>query len=347
MVHCAFSATRHRRQGSGEGRLARDHRRLAAIVLLDVVGYSRLMGLDDRGTLAALKAHRRELIDPKIAEHGGRIVKTTGDGLLLEFSSADAALRCAVDVQRGMAARNSGIAPDQRLDFRIGINLGDIIVDGDDIAGDGVNVAARLEALAEPGGICVSGSVREQVHGNVDAGFNDIGEQQVKNISRPIRVFAVALDSEAIRRAAAARPAGMRSSAGPIASRIRPPWLRRSWTVLVAAVVVLVAAGLSFPWWASRTIPASEPPAMSVGVMPLVAPPGDSETTQRAALITEDIAAKLSRTGTLITMEFVSSEVDGRKVAITDLDAGFVAVLVERGFYAQALVGGDAADQIR
>ena len=136
--------------------MARDHRRLAAIVLLDVVGYSRLMGLDDSGTLGALKAHRRELIDPKIAEHNGRIVKGTGDGSLLEFPSVVDAVRCAVDVQRGMAERNAGVDPDKRLDFRIGINVGDIIIDGDDIFGDGVNVAARLEALADPGGICVS-----------------------------------------------------------------------------------------------------------------------------------------------------------------------------------------------
>ena len=137
------------------GYVARDHRRLAAIVSLDVAGYSRLMSVDDSGTLAALKAHRRELIDPKIAEHDGRIVKTTGDGLLLEFSSVVDAVRCAVEVQRGMAERNAGVAPDKRLDFRIGINVGDIIIDGDDIFGDGVNVAARLEALANPGGICV------------------------------------------------------------------------------------------------------------------------------------------------------------------------------------------------
>ena len=122
--------------------MARDHRRLAAIVSLDVAGYSRLMGVDDSGTLAALKAHRRELIDPRIAEHDGRIVKTTGDGLLLEFSSVVDAVRCAVDVQRGMAVRNEGVAPDKRLDFRIGINVGDIIIDGDDIFGDGVNVSA-------------------------------------------------------------------------------------------------------------------------------------------------------------------------------------------------------------
>src|SRR5512132_1823037 len=127
--------------------MARDQRRLAAIVSADVAGYSRLMGQDESGTLAALKAHRRDLIDPKIAEYGGRIVKTTGDGLLLDFPSVVDAVRCAVDVQRGMAERNAGVPPDRRLEFRMGINVGDIIIDGDDIFGDGVNVAARLEAL--------------------------------------------------------------------------------------------------------------------------------------------------------------------------------------------------------
>src|SRR5215472_1953595 len=130
--------------------MARDQRRLAAIVSADVAGYSRLMGRDESSTLAALKAHRRELIDPKIAEYGGRIVKTTGDGLLLEFPSVVDAIRCAVDTQRGMAERNGGVPTDRRIDFRFGINLGDIIIDGDDIYGDGVNTAARLQALAPP-----------------------------------------------------------------------------------------------------------------------------------------------------------------------------------------------------
>ena len=173
--------------------MARDQRRLAAIVSADVAGYSLLMGRDESATLAGLKAHRRELIDSTIAEYGGRIVKTTGDGLLVEFASVVEAVRCAVDVQRGMAERNAAVPTEQRIEFRIGINLGDIIIDGDDIAGDGINVAARLEALAEPGGICVSGSVREQVHGNVDVGFLDIGEQQLKNIARPVRVHRILL----------------------------------------------------------------------------------------------------------------------------------------------------------
>ena len=171
--------------------LARDHRRLAAIVSADVVGYSLLMGRDDSATLAGLKAHRRELIDPKIAEYGGRIVKTTGDGLLLEFPSVVDAVRCAVDVQRGMAERNAGVPPDQRIEFRIGINVGDIIIDGDDIFGDGVNVAARLQTLAEPGGICVSRVVRDQVLDKLSFAFEDLGAQQVKNIVRPVEAYRI------------------------------------------------------------------------------------------------------------------------------------------------------------
>ena len=153
------------------------------------------MEQDDAGTLARLREIRESLIDPGIAAYGGRIVNVAGDGMLVEFGSADASLRCAVDVQRAMAERNRLLAGNERIEFRIGINLGDIIADGNDIAGDGVNVAARLEAMAEPGGICISSAVRDQVHGNLDVAFVDIGEQQVKNIARPIRAFAVALDA--------------------------------------------------------------------------------------------------------------------------------------------------------
>jgi TolB-like protein/class 3 adenylate cyclase/Flp pilus assembly protein TadD len=171
-------------------------RRLAAILAADVAGYSRLMGEDEEGTLARLKAIRRELADPKIKEHHGRIVKTTGDGLLLEFASVVDAVRCAVEVQRGMAKRNADVPPDRRLELRMGINLGDIIKDGRDIYGDGVNVAARLEALAEPGGICVSRVVRDQVRDKLDFAFEDMGEQQVKNIVRPIRVHRVLIGNQ-------------------------------------------------------------------------------------------------------------------------------------------------------
>jgi adenylate cyclase len=172
-------------------------RRLAAILAADVAGYSRLMGEDEEGTLAALKAIRREVSDPKVKEHRGRIVKTTGDGLLIEFASVVDAVRCAVEVQRAMAERNADVPPDRRIELRMGINLGDIIKDGRDIYGDGVNVAARLEALAEPGGICVSRVVRDQVRDKLDFAFEDLGEQQVKNIARPIRVHRIVLGPEA------------------------------------------------------------------------------------------------------------------------------------------------------
>ena len=172
----------------------RVERRLAAILAADVAGYSRLMGVDEEGTLAALKTLQRELVVPKVKEHRGRIVKTTGDGALVEFASVIDAVRCAVEVQREMAERNADIAADRRIQYRVGINVGDIIIDGDDIFGDGVNIAARLEALAEPGGICVSRVVRDQVRDRLDFAFDDKGEQQVKNIARPVRVFQVRPD---------------------------------------------------------------------------------------------------------------------------------------------------------
>jgi TolB-like protein/class 3 adenylate cyclase/tetratricopeptide (TPR) repeat protein len=172
---------------------ARVERRLAAILAVDVAGYSRLMGADEEGTLAALRAVRRELGDPKIAEHRGRIVKTTGDGLLVEFASVVDAVRCAVEVQREMIARNAAAPAQRRIEFRMGINVGDIIIEDGDIFGDGVNIAARLEGLAEPGGICLSAAAHEQVRDRLDIAFVDLGEQQVKNITRPVRIYGVAL----------------------------------------------------------------------------------------------------------------------------------------------------------
>jgi adenylate cyclase len=170
---------------------ARVERRLAAILAADVAGYSRLIGADEEGTLERLKTLRTELIDPKIAEHNGRIVKTTGDGLLVEFASVVDALRCAVEVQHEMTARNAGMPEDRRIDYRIGINTGDIVVEDGDIFGDGVNVAARLEGLAAAGGICVSARVQEDAAGRLDLAFEDLGEQQLKNIARPVRVYRV------------------------------------------------------------------------------------------------------------------------------------------------------------
>jgi len=163
-------------------------RRLAAILAADVAGYSRLMGLDEQGTLTKLKVIRSELIDPQIAAHHGRIVKTTGDGLLVEFGSTVDALRCASEVQARMAERNAAAVPERRFEWRVGIHQGDIVVEDGDIFGDGVNIAARLEGLAQPGGVCVSARVQEDVAGKIELRFEDLGEQQAKNIARPVHV---------------------------------------------------------------------------------------------------------------------------------------------------------------
>jgi TolB-like protein/class 3 adenylate cyclase len=185
---------------------ARVERRLAAILAADVAGYSRLIGADEEDTLSRLKVLRGELIDPKIAEHRGRIVKTTGDGLLVEFASVVDALRCAAEVQVALAEGNAPLPPDRRVEFRIGINVGDIVVEDGDIFGDGVNVASRLEGLAEPGGICVSARVQEDATGRLDLAFEDMGEQALKNIARPVRAYRVV---------AAAGSSMMRASSGP------------------------------------------------------------------------------------------------------------------------------------
>jgi TolB-like protein/class 3 adenylate cyclase len=184
----------------------RVERRLAAIFAADVVGYSRLMGGDEEGTLGALKALRKSVLGPKLTEHRGRIVKTTGDGFLVEFASTVDAVRCALDIQRAMSARNAELAPDKRIEFRIGVNIGDIIVEGDDIFGDGVNVAARLESISPAGGICISDVVHQQVNGRVEACFTDLGEQNLKNITRPVRVYGLALEGNKAPAAALALP---------------------------------------------------------------------------------------------------------------------------------------------
>ena len=184
----------------------RVERKLSAILAADVAGYSRLMGLDEEGTLASLNRHRRELVDPCVAKHRGRIVKTTGDGFLAEFGSVVDAVRCAVDVQAGMASRNAEMANDKRLEFRIGINVGDIVEQDGDIFGDGVNIAARLEGIAEPGGVCLSERVYEDAAGKIDAAFEDIGEQALKNIARPVHVYRLRPSGANSRPSAGAAP---------------------------------------------------------------------------------------------------------------------------------------------
>ena len=207
-------------------------RRLSAILAADVVGYSGLMEADEVGTLSALKSHRTELIDRSITNHTGRIVKLMGDGALVEFPSVTEAVECAIEIQSGMSARNWDLAEDARIHFRIGINLGDVIVDGDDIYGDGVNVAARLEGLAEPGGICISDMVYQGVDGKLDLEFEDLGEQAVKNMVKPVRAYRIALNKNR-------RP-----------SEIRHARAGRSQSNLVAgfAVVCLLAIGALLAW---------------------------------------------------------------------------------------------------
>ena len=172
-------------------------RRLSAILSADIVGYTRLMRADEEGTLARSRAHRTELVEPKIAEYEGRIVKLMGDGLLVEFASVVNAVQCAAEVQRRMAARNAGVPEDEQIVFRVGINLGDVIVEGDDIHGDGVNIATRMQEIAPPGGISVSGVVYDSVRDKLAPGFEDLGPQQVKNIAEPVRAYRVVLDPEA------------------------------------------------------------------------------------------------------------------------------------------------------
>jgi adenylate cyclase len=173
-------------------------RRLTAILAADVAGYSRLMGADEEGTLAHLKSFRKTLVDPKIVEHRGHIVKTTGDGMLVEFASVVDAARCAVEIQRGMAEQNADAAQDYRIKFRIGIHVGDIIIDDNDIFGDGVNIAARLEGIAEPGGVCISDDAHRQIRGKVDIPFEDMGTQTLKNIAEPMRVWRMRISGEPI-----------------------------------------------------------------------------------------------------------------------------------------------------
>jgi adenylate cyclase len=267
--------------------LERTQRRLAAILSADVVGYSRLMCADEEGTLAQLKGHRRGLVDPKIAEHHGRIVKTTGDGVLVEFASVVDTLRCAVEVQRGMAERNAAVPQDKRIEFRVGIHQGDIIIDGDDIFGDGVNVAARLEALAEPGGICVSGRVQEDACGKLDIPFEDMGERPLKNISRPVRVYRVV-------------PNGPRGALGNKNTAFLSRWwkvmgLRGAGVALLAALLVVFGAAY---WRFQRSEPQSSPAhRLSMVVLPFKNLSDEHEQEYFAEGITDDLTADLSRIG--------------------------------------------------
>jgi adenylate cyclase len=267
----------------------RVERKLAAILALDVVGYSRLMGADEVGTLRALKSARRDDLDPSIAAYGGRIVKTTGDGLLVEFASVVSAVACAAVIQRKMLARNTATPDDKRIVFRAGINVGDIIIDGEDIFGDGVNIAARLESICEPGGLCISDIACDQVRGKLPLDFSDCGEQQVKNIARPVRVFG--LSPQAIAEAPEMETAGV----APVKPRRR--------VLLAAALAVVVLLGGGAAWWIMRggapSQSAGQAPSTdsrpSVAVLPLVSLEAGNKDDYFGDGLTEDIISALGR----------------------------------------------------
>lgn len=287
----------------------RVQRKLAAILAADVAGYSRLMAEDEEGTLAALTAHRTELIDSCIADHGGRIFNTAGDGLLAEFGSVVDAVRCAVALQEGMAARNADILDARRIAFRIGVNLGDIIIQDDGLYGDGVNVAARLEGLAVPGSICVSGSVHEQVRQKLTYRFEDLGRIEVKNIAEPVHVFRLL-------------PSGDRAAS----PRRRLPTGRMT----AAAAVLLIAIAAGSGWWSMQThapkpISPAEPSAAqsrtaSIAILPFINMGGDQEQEYFSDGITEDLITDLSKiSGLTVISRTSTSGYKGRKIDIREV----------------------------
>ena len=301
----------------------RIQRRLAAILAADVVGYGRLVREDEEGTLAAVRSDITEAFDPNVTAHNGRIFKTMGDGLLVEFASVVDSVRCAVEVQRTLADRNADRPEDRKIDFRIGVNLGDVVVEGDDLHGDGVNIAARLEGLADPGGIFISGTAFDQIQKNVDVGYEYLGEREVKNIADPIRVYRVLTGPD---------DAGKLIG---VTKRSTGPW---KWpAIAAAALVVLATAGIAW-WqpWAPETEPASIdkmafklPDKPSIAVLPFTNMSDDKAQEYFADGITEDIITDLSKVSGLFviarnsTFTYKGKAVKVKKVA-QDLGVRYV-----------------------
>jgi TolB-like protein/class 3 adenylate cyclase len=275
----------------------RIERKLAAIVAADVAGYSRLMAADEEGTLARLKAHRKALIDPKIVEHSGRIIKTTGDGMLIEFASVVDAVRCVVEIQRGMLEQNADIPSDKRIDFRVGINIGDVIVDGEDIYGDGVNVAARMESLAEPGGILVSGVVRDQVRDKLSFSFDDLGDRNVKNIPRPVRAYRVNLSDDGRPPAPAAKASRGLGVVGAAVLLLVALAGGAAWYFFIANRPAAVATSAPAPAASNAAAPAApvEAAHLSLVVLPFKNLSGDPAQDYFIDGITDNLTTDLSR----------------------------------------------------
>ena len=298
------------------------------IVAADVAGYSRLMGRDESGTLAALQGHLGELIEPKIAEYAGRTVKSMGDGLLLEFPSVVDAVRCAVDIQRGMEERNAAVPEEQQIQFRIGINVGDIIIHGDDIFGNGVNVAARLESLAEPGSICVSRIVRDHVLDRLNYVFEDLGAQKVKNIVRPVRAYRVDFRNEAPQ-----QESWWSRRWRHLTLALRGQWLAAG--ILVLAVPGGVAWTVANLWDVAAAV---APPTMSVAIAPLGATSGDTDASRLAEVLTHNIATRLIREGgwaseprARVVLVDAAAAGDSRTVTASELSRNFNVRYVLQG----------------
>jgi adenylate cyclase len=292
----------------------RFERRLAAILVADVVGYSALIRADEEGTRAAVRQHNTETVEPQIAAHNGRIFKTVGDGLLAEFASVVEAVRCAVEIQSAVKNHNANVVAEKRVEFRIGVNLGDVIAEGDDLHGDGVNVAARLEGLADPQGICISGSAFEQVRDKLEVGFEDLGDQQVKNIGRPVRAYRVLTDS---------------SEAGTLVAA--PAKQTTNWKVpaLAAALVVIIAAGGLFSWqpWITKVETADPdnlayplPEKPSIAVLPFENLSGDTKQDFLSDGITANITTALSRVPDMFVIPRTTTRVyKGKSVTVAQV----------------------------